>query len=80
IFQPAKKPRGGELTAEEKEYSRKVSSFRVRVEHAIGSVKHMRIVKDECRLRADNFVRRIFRTCAAIHNFRIKINPWHYEN
>jgi hypothetical protein len=80
IFQPVKKLRGGELTAGEKEYNRKISSFRVRVEHAIGSVKHMRIVKDECRLSADNFVRRIFRTCAAIHNFRIKINPWNYEN
>jgi hypothetical protein len=80
IFQPVKKPGGRELTAEEKEYNRKISSFRVRVEHATGSVKHMRIVKDECRLRADNFVRRIFRTCAAIHNFRIIINPWHYGN
>lgn len=80
IFQPIKKPRGGNLTAEEKEYNRKISSFRVRVEHAIGSVKHMRIVKDECRLRTDKFVQRIFRTCAAMHNFRIKINPWHYKN
>jgi hypothetical protein len=80
IFQPIKKPRGRGLTEEEKEYNRKISSFRVRVEHAIGSVKHMRIVKDECRLRTDNFVRRIFRTCAAMHNFRIKINPWNYKN
>jgi hypothetical protein len=79
ISQPIKKPRGRELTAEEKEYNRKISSFRVRVEHVIGSVKHMRIVKDECRLRAGSFIQRIFRTCAALHNFRIKINPWHYE-
>jgi flagellar biosynthesis chaperone FliJ len=80
IFQPIKKPRVSDLTEEEKAYNREISSFRVRVEHAIGSVKHMRIVKDECRLRADNFVQRIFKTCAAMHNFRIKINPWHYEN
>jgi len=80
VFQPVKKPRGRELTSEEKEHNREISSFRVRVEHAIGSAKHMRIVKDECRLRADNFVRRIFCTCAAMHNFRIKINPWHYKN
>ena len=80
IFQPVKKPRGGKLTMEEKEHNRGISSFRVRVEHAIGSVKRMRIAKDECRLRADNFVQRIFRTCAAMHNFRIKNNPWHYEN
>lgn len=80
VVQPVKKSKGKELTAEEKEYNKQVSSFRVRVEHAIGSVKFMRIVKDECRLRANNFVKRIFRTCAAIHNFRIKCNPWHYEN
>ena len=80
IFQPIKKPKGRDLTKEEKEYNKEISSFRVRVEHAIGSVKRMRIVKDECRLRADNFVHRIFRTCAAIHNFKIKINPWHYKN
>ena len=80
VKQPIKKPKGKSLTPEEKEHNRKVSSFRVRVEHAIGSVKFMRIVKDECRLRADSFVNRIFRTCAALHNFRIKINPWHYKN
>jgi hypothetical protein len=79
IFQPIKKPHGGNLTKKEKVHNREISSYRVRVEHAIGGVKRMRIVKDECRLRTGNFVQRIFRTCAAIHNFRIKINPWHYE-
>jgi hypothetical protein len=79
IVQPIKKPQGRELSVEEKEYNRNISSFRVRVEHAIGSVKRMRIVKEECRLRADNFVQRIFKTCAAIHNFRVITNPWCYE-
>jgi hypothetical protein len=50
IFQPVKKPRGRDLTAEEKEYNWKISSFRIRVEHATGSVKRMRIVKDELDL------------------------------
>jgi hypothetical protein len=80
VYQPIKKPRGRELAEEEKAYNRKISSFRVRVEHATGSVRHMRIVRDECRLRADGFVQQIFRICAALHNFRIKINTWHYEN
>lgn len=79
IVQPVKKPKGKELTKEEKEDNRKISSFRIRVEHAIGSIKHMRIVKDECRLRAENFVQRIFKTCTALHNFRIIIKPWHYK-
>jgi hypothetical protein len=79
IKQPVKKSKGRNLTPEEKEYNKKIASFRIMVEHTIGSAKRMRIVKDECRLRANNFVKRIFKSCAAIHNFRIKINPWNYE-
>jgi hypothetical protein len=79
IVQPVKKDKGKELTPTEKAYNKGVSSFRVRVEQAIGSIKYMRIVKDECRRRANNFVGRIFKTCATLHNFRIKINPWLYE-
>lgn len=78
--QPIKKPKGRELTQEEKEYNKMVSSFRIRVEHAIGSTKFMRIAKDECRLRANDFPAQIYRTCAALHNFRIKMNPWNYKN
>ncbi|MDR1887298.1 MAG: transposase family protein [Prevotellaceae bacterium] len=57
-----------------------MSSFGVRVEHATGSVKRCRIVKDECRLRKNNFVDNIFLTCAALHNFRLKDKPFQYEN
>ena len=80
IIQPQKKPRGKELTEEQKESNRLISSDRVRVEHAIGSVKRYRIVKDECRLRKNNFVDRIFLYCAALHNFRLKTRPFTYEN
>ena len=80
IFQPKKKPRGGELTKEEKEENSRISSFRVRVEHAIGSTKRYRIVKDECRLRKNNFVDTVLRSCAGLHNFRLKTRPFTYEN
>ncbi|MEG2453210.1 MAG: transposase family protein [Clostridium sp.] len=80
IIQPTKKRKGCELSKEEKEANRGISRIRVRVEHAIGSVKFMRIVKDECRLRANLFVKRIFATCAALHNLRIKMEPWTYKN
>jgi hypothetical protein len=46
---PYKKPKGGELTSEEKEYNRALSSFRVRVEHRIGRAKRFRIVGDRFR-------------------------------
>jgi hypothetical protein len=80
IIQPQKKPKGKDLTEEQKEENRRISSFRVRVEHAIGSVKRYRIVKDECRLRKNNFVDDIFLYCAALHNSRLKTRPFAYEN
>jgi DDE superfamily endonuclease len=39
LFQPKKKPRGGELTQPEKETNHRISSIRIRIEHAIGGVK-----------------------------------------
>jgi hypothetical protein len=36
--------------------------------------------KKECRLRINTFVEHIFATCAALHNLRIRVNPWEYEN
>lgn len=80
IIQPVKKRKGVVLSEEQKGLNREVSRIRVRVEHAIGSAKFMRIVKDECRLRANKFVDRIFATCAALHNLRIKFKPWTYKN
>jgi hypothetical protein len=44
VIQPEKKPKGKELTGEQKERNREISSFRVRVEHAVCSVKRYRIV------------------------------------
>jgi len=46
---PRKKPKGGELTAEEKEENKRISSQRVRVEHGIRRIKAFRIMRDEYR-------------------------------
>jgi hypothetical protein len=46
---PYKKPKGGALTGEEREYNRALSSFLVRVEHRIGRTKRFRIVGDRFR-------------------------------
>ena len=54
---PHKKPRGGELSCEEKEENRAFSSVRVRVEHSIRRVKAFRIVRDEYRLATGLFPR-----------------------
>jgi flagellar biosynthesis chaperone FliJ len=80
IRQPIKKPKGKELTEQQKQYNRYISQVRVRVEHAIGSMKRYRIVKDECRLRKNKFVHSILHTCAALHNFRILKKTFQYPD
>jgi len=78
ILQPEKKPRGGELTPEEKEYNRRVSRLRIRVEHAIGGIKRYRIVKDQLRNWKQGFRDQVMETCCGLHNFRLNFRPWHY--
>jgi hypothetical protein len=52
---PHKKPKGGELTQEQKEENRQLSSVRVHVEHGIRRIKGWRIVRDEYRLATGLF-------------------------
>lgn len=74
IQQPKKKPRGGELSAEEKEVNRQISAVRIRVEHALNGVKRCRIVKDVLRNRLAQFDDLIMETACGLHNFRLS-NP-----
>jgi len=79
MIQPMKKPRGKELTPEQKESNRRISSLRIRVEHAIGGVKRYRIVKDQLRVRKNDFRDWVMETCCGLHNFRLNFRPWHYS-
>lgn len=79
ILQPKKKPRGRELTAEEKDSNRLISRVRIRIEHAIGGVKRYRIVKDKIRNWKEGFRDKVMETCCGLHNFRLDFRPWHYE-
>jgi hypothetical protein len=47
---PKKKPKGGELTEEEKEKNRELSAKRIRVEHSVRRVKGFNIMRQEYRL------------------------------
>ena len=49
VIQPMKKPKGGQLTDEQKQANRQISRQRVVVEHAIGGVKIWRMVKEQIR-------------------------------
>jgi hypothetical protein len=55
VMMPKKKPRGKELTAEEKAQNKVISSIRVRVEHAIGGIKRMGITTDKFRNKSINY-------------------------
>lgn len=79
IIQPKKKPRGGELSAEDKKNNAAISKIRMRVEHAICGVKRYRIVKDKLRNWKDGFRDMVMETCCALHNFRLNFRPWHYD-
>ncbi|MEO1397206.1 MAG: transposase family protein [Cyanobacteria bacterium J06634_5] len=71
VIQPKKKPRGGELTPEEKIINRAISSLRVEVEHQIGGVKRCQILVQKFRNRMDNFVDEVMETACGLHNFRL---------
>ena len=79
IIQPKKKPRGKELTPEEKINNRAISRIRIRIEHAIGGVKRYRIVKDKIKNWKDGFRDKVMETCCGLHNFRLNFRPWHYQ-
>ena len=70
LIMPHKKPKGGELTDEQKEYNRWVSKMRVRVEHVIASIKHYRIVKETFRGRLYNKEDAVMLIACGLHNFR----------
>ena len=50
-LRPKKKPQGRELTYDEKETNRIISSYRVIVEHAIGGIKRYRCMSEKLRNR-----------------------------
>jgi hypothetical protein len=60
ITTPKKKPKGGELTPEEKTCNKEISQQRIPVEHSIRRVKGFRILRDQYRM-----ARGIFPTVAS---------------
>jgi len=70
IHQPKKKPRGGELTIEQKEHNRLISSVRVVIEHVISGVKRCHIVKDVFRNTTYGYSDTAIALACGLHNFR----------
>ena len=70
---PAKKPKGKELMDEQKQENKKISSFRIIVEHAINGVKRCRIVKDRFRCHKNDFEDMVMLIACGLHNLRISL-------
>ena len=74
VKMPLKKPKGKDLTQEQKDLNRSISSFRVLVEHAIGGAKRCRIVKDRFRCHKFGFDDLVMELACGLHNLRITLN------
>jgi hypothetical protein len=70
VRQPKKKPRGKELSTEEKEHNRLISRIRIVVEHVISGIKRCRIVKDVFRNTKEKFDDLVMEIACGLHNFR----------
>jgi hypothetical protein len=67
-----KKPRGRELTPEEKEQNRRLSQVRVRVEHSLAGVKRSRSVKDVLRNTQEDYSDLAMAAACGLHNLRVE--------
>lgn len=76
VHQPKKKPRGGKLSAEDKEANRLISSIRVVIEHIIAGVKRCRIVKDVFRNTKEGFDDLAMELACGLHNYR---SSWRHQ-
>jgi len=70
IKMPHKKPKGKELTEEQKAENKQHSSSRVKIEHVFAHLKTIRILKDKLRNYKLNFNHLIMEIGAKLYNFK----------
>lgn len=71
VRMPKKKPKGRELTEEEKTRNKQTSSIRVKVEHAIGGVKRFGIVSNIFRNKSDDFNDKVMELACGLWNYHL---------
>jgi hypothetical protein len=69
---PKRKPRGNDLTPEEKEAHRLISRVRVKGEQSLGGVKVFGIVHDVVRNIKEGFVDLVMETVCGLFNLRLE--------
>jgi hypothetical protein len=75
MIQPTKKPRGRELTPEQKADNRAIARRRVRIEHVNSSVKRCRMLKETIRMWKDGMRDMVMEIGCALHNLRVRCTP-----
>lgn len=72
VFIPQKKPRGGELSQEQKALNGLKASIRVVVEHAIGGVKRLNVLSQVYRNRKDGLDDQFMLVGCGLWNYHLK--------
>ncbi|WP_417915244.1 transposase family protein [Candidatus Electronema sp. JM] len=75
LFQPMKKKPGTNLTYDQKEMNKNVSSIRIKTEHIASLIKRCRIVKDKFRNWLRGFAETVMEIACALHNFCLIFRP-----
>jgi len=73
VIMPKRKPKGRELTEEEKEQNRMISSERVINENAIAGIKRVKIVSDVYRNIKENFEDKVMLIASGLWNFHLEM-------
>jgi len=75
IIQPTKKPRGKELTPEQKADNREVARRRVRIAQVNSSVQRCRMLKETIRMWKAGMRDMVMEIGCGLHNFRVRLTP-----
>ena len=70
-FQPTKKPKGRDLTTQQRQTNPAIAKQRIGIEHSLAGVKVFRIVHDVFRNLRLGFEDLVMETACALHNFRV---------
>ena len=71
IYQPKKKPRGGQLELADRFINSVIASARIMVENVICGIKRCRIVKDIFRNHLAGFDDQVMEIACGLHNLRV---------
>lgn len=71
VVMPKKKPKGKELTAEEKKQNKDISRIRIVVENTMAGIKRLRIVSDVFRNRKEGFDDQVMLISCGLWNYHL---------